>query len=416
MNIGSVIITEPKNVDNFFPFSAMHPVYELRCGAFRMFERLQRQLPHANFHFSGEGLKKNSFLKRFGIDEKEISKTGTLVVLSTALLTQDNLAQMEQSYIEYTHSIGYNTTVVFVHRNMVFAAFIPENERINPGKADLDFLPKMLSELNNIIHGIEINDVVILDYIWDSIYSNEKLLKNDFELFGSTHIELQNVLNPENVFIGEKCNISHTTILDASEGPIIIGNNVTIMHYATLIGPCFVGDNSLVKVGAKIYESCSFGEYCKIGGEIENSIIQSYSNKQHEGFLGHSFLSEWVNIGADTNTSDLKNTYTNITVQLKDREIDTGNMFLGFICGDHTKTAINTQLNTGSIAGICGILVKEGFLPKFIPSFSWGGGKNSPSYKASKAISVARTVMARRNKSLLPEEEELINTEQKQGQ
>jgi UDP-N-acetylglucosamine diphosphorylase/glucosamine-1-phosphate N-acetyltransferase len=166
-----------------------------------------------------------------------------------------------------------------------------------------------------------------------------------------------------------------------------------------------------VKAGAKIYGKTSVGESCKFGGEIENAIIHAYSNKQHEGFLGHSYIGEWVNLGADTNTSDLKNTYANIKVTLEGREIDTEKMFLGLLCGDHTKSAINTSFTTGTVAGVCGILVHDGTLPAVIPSYAWTGRKNSPIYKIDKALDVARIVMARRGKELLPEEELLLRQE-----
>ena len=121
----------------------------------------------------------------------------------------------------------------------------------------------------------------------------------------------------------------------------------------------------------KIYGKTSIGETCKIGGEVENSIVHAYSNKQHDGYLGHSYLCEWVNLGADTNTSDLKNTYGEIKVNLENKEINTHRIFLGLLCGDHTKAGINTMFTTGTVAGIAGILVNEWFLPNTIPSFSW---------------------------------------------
>lgn len=219
------------------------------------------------------------------------------------------------------------------------------------------------------------------------------------------------LINPEKIYLGGNVKIAPGSVIDASEGRVYLGDNVKVMPQATLIGPVAVGSYSTIKIGAKIYEDCSFGEWCKVGGEIENTIIQSYSNKQHEGFLGHSFISEWVNLGADTNNSDLKNTYGNIKIRMEDRIIDTERMFLGLLCGDHTKSSINAMFTTGSVAGICGIIVREWFMPNFIKSFTWGGKNDSPKYHLKKAIDTAKIVMGRRNKTLIDEEIELMKIE-----
>jgi UDP-N-acetylglucosamine diphosphorylase/glucosamine-1-phosphate N-acetyltransferase len=183
------------------------------------------------------------------------------------------------------------------------------------------------------------------------------------------------------------------------------------MSNTVIYGPCYIGKNSTIKPGAKIYPNTSIGEWCKVGGEVENSIFQAYSNKQHEGFLGHSFISEWVNLGADTNNSDLKNTYSNISMQLPHKLVNTNRIFLGLICGDHTKSGINSMFTTGTVSGLCGILVKEWFLPNYIKSYTWGGKTNSPIYKFEKAIETAKIVMLRRNKELCEEEIELLKLE-----
>ncbi len=202
-------------------------------------------------------------------------------------------------------------------------------------------------------------------------------------------------------------------MLDASQGPIIIGNNVQIMPQATILGPAYIGDNSVIKIGAKLYQNVSIGESCRVGGEVKNSIFQSYANKQHDGFVGDSFLSEWVNLGADTNTSNLKNTYSQIKITIENEEINTGMVFLGLQCGDHTKSGINSMFNTGTVCGISAMLVDEWYQQKFIPSFIWGGGKNSTIYKIEKAIESARIVMQRRGKILTFEEEQLMRKEYK---
>ncbi|MBK9246794.1 MAG: hypothetical protein IPM69_01445 [Ignavibacteria bacterium] len=147
---------------------------------------------------------------------------------------------------------------------------------------------------------------------------------------------------------------------------------------------------------------------CKVGGEVENSIIHAYSNKQHDGFLGHSYIGEWVNLGADTNTSDLKNTYGLISVIIQGKKVETGNMYLGLLCGDHTKCGINSMFSTGTVVGIFANIFGAGFHPTVIDSFSWGD--NRTQYKIDKAIEVAETVMKRRHRTPTTEEIALWKT------
>lgn len=382
----NILIKDTQLNENFYPFSILHPLFELRCGALRIFEKWKRLVPEGKFTFLSESNKLNSFLTRFEIVSLEVK--------GKVLEVESNFVPNRASFLLLIKHISENenSTIEFTKDNFTFAKY---------DGGDFNIL------------SFEITEADIILYLWDAIYLNEKAINDDFLLFEKDNkIEKVQIngafINSKNIFFGKNVNILPNVVLDASEGAIIIDDNVKIMAQATIIGPCYIGKNSIIKVGAKIYEKTSIGEWCKIGGEVENSIIQAYSNKQHEGFLGHSFLSEWVNLGADTNTSDLKNTYANINLRIKDKDYDSGRMFLGLFCGDHTKSAINTQFNTGTVAGICGILVVPGFLPNYIPSFSWGGKANGPIYKVSKALEVANIVMARRKRELNQYEESLI--------
>jgi len=218
------------------------------------------------------------------------------------------------------------------------------------------------------------------------------------------------ILNKDNVIIEEGAEIKPGVVLDAEEGPIYIGKNAKIMPNATIIGPAYIGDNTSIKIGAKIYENTSIGEYCKIGGEVEGSVIHSYSNKQHDGFLGHSYIMQWVNLGADTNNSDLKNNYGSVKVYINDKLIDSGSMFVGLFMGDHSKSSINTMFNTGSVIGVSCNIFGEGFPPKYVPSFCWGGKDTFTTYDIEKAIDVAKRVMKRRYKDFTEIEENLFRT------
>ncbi|MEJ2637882.1 MAG: hypothetical protein P8184_21680 [Calditrichia bacterium] len=168
--------------------------------------------------------------------------------------------------------------------------------------------------------------------------------------------------------------------------------------------PC----STAIKIGAKIYEGTSVGEVCKVGGEVEESIFQSYSNKQHDGFLGHAYIGEWVNLGADTNNSDLKNNYGNVKVNFGGAMVDSGSMFVGLAMGDHSKSGINTMFNTGTVVGPMSNIFGSGFPPKYIAPFSWGGAEQMVEHELEKALETARLVMQRRGKQLTPEYENIF--------
>ncbi len=243
-------------------------------------------------------------------------------------------------------------------------------------------------------------DVPVFNNIFDILKFNQKAIKLDISRYCDIKQKKNppniHSINPDEIFISENAKIYGNITIDASNGPILIEKNVTIEPYTYLKGPLFIGKNSLIKAYARISKS-SIGKVSKVSGEIEESIIQGYSNKQHYGFLGHSYLGEWVNLGAGTTNSDLKNNYSPVSVNISGKKLNTGLQFLGSIIGDHTKTGIGTILNTGTIIGVSCNIFGEGFPPKYIPSFSWGGASGFKTYNMEKAIKTAEIVMGRRN-------------------
>jgi UDP-N-acetylglucosamine diphosphorylase/glucosamine-1-phosphate N-acetyltransferase len=392
----------------------MHPIWEVRVGAFGIFEKYQFLFPESNFRFIGREDHLASFKVRFNIQDNSISEGNVLIFDSSFYPTQDFLDEIYRQ-IETTPE---RSVTFSVNGNPVCIYLSKGDYSKNKNQIDFESSQIFENELFGQFYKYELEHFSKLNYLHDAIYLNSEAIRSDAKLLrlhrwllNPKDFPTANFVKPEEIIIGKNVQIHPGCVLDGSNGPIILDDNVSIMAQATIIGPAYVGKNSTIKIGTKIYQDNSFGEWCKVGGEIENSIIQSYSNKQHEGFLGHSFLCEWVNLGADTNTSDLKNTYTSIKINLEDREINTGKIFLGLLCGDHTKSGINTMFTTGTVAGICGILVREWFLPNSIPSFSWGGAKTSPIYKVAKAIETAKIVMQRRSKELSQQEEKLILAE-----
>ena len=242
-------------------------------------------------------------------------------------------------------------------------------------------------------------NVPIFNNIFDILKFNKEAIRLDisryFDIKQRKNLHNIKLINPDEIFISDKTNISENLTIDASKGPVFIEKGVSIEPYTLLKGPLFIGKNSLIKSYSRISES-SIGKVSKVSGEIEESIIQGYSNKQHYGFLGHSYLGEWVNLGAGTTNSDLKNNYSAVSVNISGKKLNTGLQFLGSIIGDHTKTGIGTILNTGTIIGVSCNIFGEGFPPKYIPSFSWGGAPEFKTYNLEKAIKTAEIVMERR--------------------
>jgi len=212
------------------------------------------------------------------------------------------------------------------------------------------------------------------------------------------------------IYVSSSARLNHC-VLNASTGPIYIGDDVEIMEGSLIRGPFFIGSHSTLKMGAKIYGPTSIGKHCKVGGEVNNSILNNYSNKGHDGFLGNSVVGSWCNLGADTNTSNLKNNYSKISVwnYAQEKMSETGRQFHGAILGDHVKLGINTMLNTGTVIGMCSNVFGGNFPPKFIPSFSWGSAdKGFSEFKMEKAYEASSAMMERRGADLTDLDKEIF--------
>ena len=222
--------------------------------------------------------------------------------------------------------------------------------------------------------------------------------------FSSSLEHTQIIGDPAKIFIHESATV-HAISLNTSSGSIYVGPNAEVMEGAVIRGPFALCDSSTVKMGAKIYGDSTIGPHCKVGGEIGNSVFQGFSNKGHDGYLGNSVIGEWCNLGADTNASNLKNNYSNVKLwdYVTQSAIDTELIFCGLIMGDHSKTGINTMLNTGTLIGVGSNIFGAHFPPTFIPSFSWGSGTDFMEHDFVKFCNTAEKVMARRGLPLSKE-------------
>ena len=200
------------------------------------------------------------------------------------------------------------------------------------------------------------------------------------------------------------------SILNTKGGPLYIGKNAEVMEGCMLRGPFALGEGAQLKMGAKIYGPSAFGPECRVGGEVNNSVLLGYSNKAHDGFLGNSVLGEWCNLGADTNTSNLKNTYGPVRAWSYAEQVmvDTGSQFCGTIMGDHSKSGINTMFNTGTVVGVCANIFGGDFPPKHIPGFAWGGTNGLTTFTLEKAFATCRRVMERRHVTFTSADEAIL--------
>jgi len=238
--------------------------------------------------------------------------------------------------------------------------------------------------------------------VWDIFSMNDRAIAEDFKILtnGKKSAEISptnQVFNKEQVFI-EQGAIVECSVLNASAGPIYIGKDAEIMEYSAVRGPFALCEHATLKMGAKIYGATTIGPYCKVGGEVNNSVFFGFSNKAHDGFIGNSVIAEWCNIGADTNNSNLKNTYEIVKLwSYPDRKfISTGLQFCGLIMADHSKCSINTMFNTGTVVGVNANIFGTGFPRNFVPSFSWGATNVTKKFQFDKAVEIAKNVCDRR--------------------
>ncbi len=266
------------------------------------------------------------------------------------------------------------------------------------------------------LHPVEFaGEVLELDRPWDLFRHCGAAIRNDFDLITegrrSQPVGALNTVigDPKLVFLEEGA-VMEACILNTTNGPIHIGRNAEVMEGSMLRGPVALGAGAQIKMGAKIYGPSAFGPECRVGGEVNNSVMLGYSNKGHDGFLGNSVLGEWCNLGADTNNSNLKNTYGEVKAwsYVEEDLVNTGLQFCGLIMGDHSKSGINTMFNTGTVVGVCCNIFGSGFPPKMVPSFTWGAADGFMPHAVDKAIATARLVMERRQVALSPEDEAIL--------
>jgi len=394
------VIFDDSKWENFFPITLTRSTGDLRVGILKLRQRI-----NAYMELENPSLIINSHLEKIYRERHPDWKINELdcedsIFINSRLKINEELVKSLRNLDEDSCLIHEETVLAFRKKTEV-------------KKASSDDLPKIYSGLKKV----EWKEDNTWNYTWDLISENSKYIEQDFQDFfyeKDNFFETEQgttILNPYNVWLGEGCKLAPGVVLDATEGPIVLDENVKIMANAVLVGPVYVGKNSTIKIGAKIYEGTSIGPVCKIGGEVEESIFQAYSNKQHDGFLGHSYLGEWINLGADTNNSDLRNDYDPVSMYFypENKKIDTGCQFVGVVIGDHSKTGINCTINTGVVIGVGSNVVGSDLIINHVPSYRWGFMKSLIEHELDKFLITADAVKKRRNLPLTTNEKELYS-------
>ncbi len=393
----AVVIFEDQGYSNLLPLTYTRPACRLRCGIVTLWEKIAAAYP-------GTALVIHTRDYVAPVVAAELDNVTVNALGGTSALLVNGRLVAPADLAEKIPAAGKDC--VYSNGGEIIAA------RISGGKcADVARLIAAGQPLpDGWADGLarrEI-DLPVINYPWDLISKNAAQISADFDRMrlggkmGGTVHESAVLAGQQHIHIADGAKIQPGAILMADGGPIYIGPGAKVMAGAVLEGPVAVGAKSAIKILAKIYEGTSIGEYCKVGGEVEECIFQAYSNKQHDGFIGHSFFGEWINLGADTNNSDLKNNYGNVKVAIDGKQVDSGSMFVGSTVGDHSKAGINTMLNTGTVIGVGCNLYGGDFPPKYVPSFCWGGAAGFVAHELDKFLATAERVMARRDRQLTP--------------
>ena len=410
----AICLFEDLSISTLFPLTHLHPDFDLRCGIFTGRERVQQ-------YFAGEDL---TLFTRMGLVDVMKERSG--VPVNTTTPADLYIAGTTLLLPPLAHAIREHRgeDMLFVAGDVLLAATVVSDglrEKVQHWlktallREELSSSPHARPSVKEFGAPVLQVEGTMLRYPWDLIAWNATALAADADFFmletvdPSAHIAgSAELLQPDHIFIGPDASVGSGAVLDAGGGPIVIDSGAVVMPQAVILGPAYIGPHSRIKVGAKIYGETSIGPWCKVGGEVEGTIFHSYANKQHDGFVGHSYFAPWTNLGADTNTSDLKNNYSAIRVTLEGRSHDTGRMFLGTIMADHAKCGINTMFNTGTTVGVGCNVYGGGFPPKYLPSFSWGGPEGVEEYDFDRFRQTAAAVMQRRDRTLTEAEHRLL--------
>jgi len=390
------VLFEDEAYRNFLPLTYTRPVFELRSGMFNFLERVQKTYSEARVLLFARRYLAPTLSKRVShLVNKPEKIDDHVLLINGSLLVDEKIKKLVEKKLA--------KNVLMLQDNRLAMGSLSEavarkyaQELCHP--VTKAFVKKLSKECIKLV----VTNLPLMTYPWDLVNQNINLLQKDCATIGKR--ESEGVLDEKavvyggkrNVYIGKDAAVEAFAVLDAREGSIFVGNETVIQSESRITGPCYIGDKTIVASGL-IRKGCSIGAVCRLGGEIEATIIQGYVNKYHLGFIGHSYIGGWVNIGAATTNSDLKNTYGNVKVTVDKKRVDTKTAKVGCFIGDHAKTSIGTNIYTGIKIGVASQV--HGFIAEDVPSFTiWAKGLGAKNVELSlqSAIKTQKRVFARR--------------------
>ncbi|WP_312420698.1 GlmU family protein [Epilithonimonas sp.] len=377
-----LVFSDAQYWEDFLPLTFTRPVAEMLMGILTFSERWKKLLDIDEVFYITENYLQDKF--------KKPEPKQSLFIVPNFFPSDEVLKQIKE--LQPGEALVYENEVLVANINM-------ENFSLNQINKMTDIHEKLF----------------FIEKPTDIFSYNDKAIDFDFKLLteGRTSQELSStngfIGEKENLFIEEGATIEFST-LNCKTGKIYIGKNAEIMEGSNIRGSLALCEESKINLGTKLYGGTTIGPHSKVGGEVNNIVVFGYTNKGHDGFVGNSVIGEWCNLGADTNSSNLKNNYASVKLwnYRKKRFLDTGLQFCGLIMGDHSKTAINTQLNTGTVVGVAANIFKSGFPPNLVDSFSWGGMKGDEKFKLEKSYEVAEKAMERRKIAITETDKDIL--------
>ena len=376
------ILFDGSTRNNLLPLTYTKPVADIRIGILTIREKWEKWL-----NFTTTTLTEEYLEDKFPMVEMEEN-----IMINASFLPTEKLVNLVKDLRQDQAIIKDDEIIAFFTRDT---------------QEEIDFDTYKIIRFNE--------DVIQIKHNWDIFSYNGEAIKADFKLItegrksapipGSVYCK-----NKDQIFLEEDVEIE-IGVLNASGGPIYIGKHAQVMEGSMIRGPFAMGEHSVVKMGTKVYGPTTLGPKSKIGGEVNNVILSGYCSKGHEGYLGNAVIGEWCNIGADTNNSNLKNNYAEVKMweYEEERFVKTGLQFCGLIMGDHSKCAINTMFNTGTVIGVSTNIYGSNFPRNFIPSFSWGGAAGFKTYNIDKAKETADLVMTRKNEDFTEQDQKILD-------
>ena len=387
----NLYVFEDQRFSDFFPISSTRAVFDIRFGQSTFLERIIKIFPEHSV----------SLIVRDEFKEL-VSELHTNIAVNPDNIEEGLWISSSVIWTRESVELLSDKDTAFMKDDKLVAANLSSSDAARwisnggPLKSELESV-----KFKNI-------EVYQCNYLWDIIkFINQSINDdaNELEPVDRLDYPQTNLINPDKIFINN-AKVMPGALINAEKGPVIIDNNAVIYGQTYIEGPAFIGTDTVIKPLTKIVGSV-IGKKCKIGGEVESSVIQGYSNKVHDGHLGDSFLGEWVNLGAGTSNSNLKNNYSSVKISLNENLIDTNSLHIGCFIGDHVKTAIGTLINTGTIIGAASMISTYGFPPVNLPPFSWYFNRKKERMDFDKFVSTAQKSKSRRNKNFTSAEKRL---------